>query len=96
MSLTTEAKEAGQEVAITPLRSCDDDLMMLGGQNSAERVAAMIATTDDLLAHALEISLVKVALYTHHRLEVEPTRRYSDDTDVYPHENCIAPEYAST
>jgi hypothetical protein len=31
-------------------------------------VAAMIATTDDLLAHALEISLVKVALYTHHRL----------------------------
>jgi hypothetical protein len=37
VSLTTEAKEAGQEVAITPLRSCDDDLMMLGGQNSAER-----------------------------------------------------------
>lgn len=29
VSLTTEAKEAGQEVAATPLRGCDDDLMMI-------------------------------------------------------------------
>ena len=38
VSLTTEAKEAGQEVAATPLRGCDDDLMMIRGLDSrAER-----------------------------------------------------------